>query len=251
MLFSKDYDVKYYEKNVNGNLKESSLLNFLQDIATLSAESLGFGPSFVFENNYAWVVLKYHIEIYEELKNLSSIKLKTLPRGVSKLYAFRDFEIYNSDEKCIGKAISTWALIDMETRRLLPMQKVLDFMMPFEKKDTDLAYEKIEHCESYEYKKTFDICFDDIDVNKHANNSNYVVWALASLPDDFRKHHYPVIIDINYRKEISFGGCVLSCAKIQQTSFGEETVHFINDADTGEELMSLKITWKMANIAKY
>ena len=47
MLFTKEYEIKYYEQNVNGDLKESALLNFLQDIATLSAESLGFGPSFV------------------------------------------------------------------------------------------------------------------------------------------------------------------------------------------------------------
>ena len=69
MLFTKEYEIKYYEQNVNGDLKESALLNFLQDIATLSAESLGFGPSFVFANNYAWVVLKYHIELFAPFRN--------------------------------------------------------------------------------------------------------------------------------------------------------------------------------------
>lgn len=239
MLFSKDYDVKYYEKNVNGNLKESSLLNFLQDIATLSAESLGFGPSFVFENNYAWVVLKYHIEIYEELKNLSSIKLKTLPRGVSKLYAFRDFEIYNSDEKCIGKAISTWALIDMETRRLLPMQKVLDFMPAFEKRENDLEYGKVDSFDVVTLSKTFDVRFDDIDVNRHANNSNYIVWALETLPDDFRLKHWAKNIDIKYRKEVGLGASVRSDVFVGENY----TLHKILDCSNDEELCSLKIEW--------
>lgn len=245
MLFSKEYDIKYYEQNVNGDLKESALLNFLQDSATLSAESLGFGPSFVFKNNYAWVVLKYHIELYKEIRDFASITLKTEPRGISKLYAFRDFEIYSPEGECVGKVVSTWALIDMESRRMLPMQKVLaEFMLPFEKRDGDLEYNKIEHPDELMYQKVFDVRFDDIDVNRHANNSNYIVWALETLPQDFRLTHTPNVIDIKYRKEVSLGDKVLSEAQEILTEKGLETLHVIKDEQNGEELTSLRILWR-------
>lgn len=239
MLFTKEYEVKYYEQNLIGDFKESALLNILQDIATLSAESLGFGPTFVFANNYAWVVLKYHIELYSQLKNLDTIVLKTEPRGVSKLYAFRDFEIYSKNGELLGKVVSTWALIDIETRRMLPTQKTLPMMLPFEKRESDLDYSNIEKFETPMYVKEFNVRFDDIDVNKHANNSNYIVWALESLPLDFRLDNSVECIDIKFRKEISLGGVVVS------ESIKEEnvTTHFIKDKQNGEELASVKVKW--------
>ena len=243
MMYAKEYEVKYYEQNVKGNLKESALLNLLQDAATLSAESLGFGPSFVFPNNYAWVVLKYHVELYKELNNLSSLILKTEPRGTSKLYAYRDFELYSSNNVLLGKVCSTWALIEMDSRRILPVQKILaDYMPHFEKKETDLEYEKIEDITSVDFLKEFEVRFDDIDVNHHANNSDYVVWALESLPIEFRLEHAPQKIDIKFRKEIGLGGTVVSeAAMIQNDEL--ITLHSIKRKSDNEELASLKIIW--------
>ena len=243
MMYAKEYEVKYYEQNVKGNLKESALLNLLQDAATLSAESLGFGPSFVFPNNYAWVVLKYHVELYKELNNLSSLILKTEPRGTSKLYAYRDFELYSADNVLLGKVCSTWALIEMDSRRILPVQKILaDYMPHFEKKETDLEYEKIDDITSVDFLKEFEVRFDDIDVNHHANNSDYVVWALESLPFEFRLEHAPKKIDIKFRKEIGLGGTVVSeAAMIQNDEL--ITLHSIKRKSDNEELASLKIVW--------
>lgn len=239
-MYTKKYEIKYYEQNWKGDLKESALLNFLQDIATLSAESLGFGYTFTSQNSYAWVVLKYHIELYEEIKDYSLIKIKTESRGTTKLYAFRDFEIYTRDDRLIGRAVSAWVLIDINSRKILPMQKVLSFVSPFEKKPDDLDYEKIENFDTPQYQKTFEVRYDDIDVNRHANNSNYLVWALETLPVEFRKRHYPSSIDIKYRKETTAGKKVQSCAKI----FDNYSLHIIKDAQDNEELCSVKINWK-------
>lgn len=243
MLFTKKYDVKYYEQNLKGVFKESALLNILQDIATLSAESLGFGPTFVFANNYAWVVLKYHIELYEPLVNLDTVTLKTEPRGVSKLYAFRDFEIYNNDI-LMGKVISTWALIDMNTRRMLPTQKTLPMMVSFEKRESDLDYCNIEKFDKPMYSKEYEVRFDDIDVNRHANNSNYIVWALESLPIDFRMKYCVKSIDIKFRKEISLGESVLAESILIDEADEVKSVHFIKDAKTQEELASVLVFWR-------
>ena len=235
--YIKDYEIKYYEQNVCGALKESSLLNFLQDIATLSAESLGFGPSFVFENNYAWVVLRYHIEIYNNSKYVSSVTIKTLPRGTSKLYAFRDFEVYSPDGVLLAKIVSTWMLIDINTRRPLPAQKVLPMMPAFEKQDTDLQYVNFAFDNEVTYEKSFDVRFDDIDINKHANNCNYIIWALEALSSDFRKTRTPKVIDIKYKKETGLDSTVLSQVFVDNNL----SIHKISE--NGEELCSIRVEW--------
>ena len=239
MLFKKDYEIKYYEKNVLGDLKESALLNFLQDAATLSAESLGFGPTFVFQNNYAWVVLKYHIELYKRINNFDFITLTTEPRGVSRLYAFRDFCIYSPSGDLIGKVISTWALIDMDTRRVLPAQKVLPMMFPYEKRENEIEYVKFGDVENVEYSKEFVVKFDDIDVNRHANNSNYIVWALDSLPVDFRMKNFVKTMDIKFKKEALADTKIIVVSDLKQNV----SCHKISSSD-GDELANIYIEWQ-------
>lgn len=240
MLFKKDYEIKYYEKNVLGDLKESALLNFLQDAATLSAESLGFGPTFVFQNNYAWVVLKYHIELYQRINNFDFITLTTEPRGVSRLYAFRDFCIYSPSGDLIGKAISTWALIDMDTRRVLPAQKVLPMMFPYEKRENELEYVKFGDVENVEYSKEFVVKFDDIDVNRHANNSNYIVWALDSLPVDFRMKNFVKIMDIKFKKEALADTKIAVISDLKKNA----SCHKITNCSDCDELANIYVEWQ-------
>ena len=240
----KEYEIKYYEQNVLGNLKESSLLNFLQDIATISAEKLGFGPTYVFEHNYAWVVLKYHIEIYKELKNLEKLYIKTESRGTTKLYAFRDFELYSQDRTMLASVVSAWALIDMETRRVLPMQTALNFVKPFEKREDDLDYEKIDALSRIDFQKEFEVRFEDIDVNRHANNCNYIVWALEAMDSEFRLKYRPEVIDIKYKKELKQGDIVLSCVQCEQNTNNPVTLHSIKSKSTLDEITILKIQWQ-------
>ena len=243
-VFQKDYEIKYYEQNLKGILKESALLNFMQDIATLSAESLGFGPSFVFSNNYAWVVLKYHIELYNEIKNTTKLTIKTEPRGTSRLYAYRDFEFFVNNGQLAGKAVSTWALIDINTRKLLPAQQILaDYMPHYEKRDSELDYNKILLPEKEDYQKEFEVRFDDIDINNHANNCNYIIWALESLDNDFRIKYRPAVIDIKYRKETTCGSKVISIAQKVKDNNIISTRHVIKEDNSNEELASVLIKW--------
>ena len=86
--------------------------------------------------------------------------------------------------------------------------------------------------------------FDDIDVNHHANNSNYIIWALEALDNDFRIKHHPVSIDIKYRKETSSGTKVLSIAQKLTDENKIYTRHIIKDLKNGEELSSSLIQWE-------
>jgi medium-chain acyl-[acyl-carrier-protein] hydrolase len=244
LVLSKTYDIKYYDQNMKIELKESSLLNFMQDIATISAQTHGFGPAFVFSNNYAWFVLKYHIELnpsMELTRNIDSVTLTTEPRGTNRLFAYRNFEILNPDGRKIGAASSQWALIDMTEKKMLNVEKLLPLKVKHVKREDDLDFEKIPDLEKAEYTKEFEIRFEDIDVNRHANNSNYIVWALETLPCDFRMKKNIRSFDINYKKESSLGMKINS-----QSEFVDEntTIHRLTDKQTGETLCMLKLVWR-------
>ena len=105
-------------------------------------------------------------------------------------------------------------------------------------------YEKIDSPDELMYQEVFDVRFDDIDVNRHANNSNYIVWALETLPVDFRLKHSPKTIDIKYKKEIGLNARVLSEAQQILTDGNVQTLHVIKDEQNAQDLTSLKIVWQ-------
>ena len=88
--------------------------------------------------------------------------------------------------------------------------------------------------------KIFEIRYDDIDVNCHANNGNYIIWAFEPLDFEFKSSHKLKILDIQFKKEIKFGQKVLS-----QIEFKDEntTVHVIKNAETNEDLCLLEALW--------
>lgn len=240
-MFEENVKVRYSEMDYDLVLKPSALLQFLQDMASDNAENLGFGYSFVVKNNLAWFLLKYRIEFAEYPKGLYDLTFKTQPRGYNKLFAFRDFEIW-SGEKRIGRAASTWALVNLDTKGMAPVSECLKdnpYMLPFEKQEDDLAYGKVKPPEKVDVEHEFEIRFDDLDVNKHVNNANYIVWAFEPLDFEFRKTHILKSLDMVFKKEIQYGHKVLTQIEIQ----GDKTIHIVKNKDTGEDLCMVSAEW--------
>lgn len=240
-VFEKLIKIRYSEMDYNMVLKPSSLLQFLQDLASDNAEILGFGYSYIIKNNLAWFLLKYHMEFEDYPENIYNLKIKTEARGYNKLFAFRDFALYDG-EKLLGRISSTWSLVDLTSKNIVPVPKVLSenqYMQKYEKRENDLIYKKIKLIEQINKEQIYDIRFDDIDINKHVNNANYIIWALESLDFDFRASKKLKTLDIAFKKEIKFGNKILSQVEIMQNS----TCHVLKCYETGEELCAISADW--------
>ena len=235
------YELRYDETDMNKNIKLVSLLNFMQDVAKLNAEKYGFGPEFIFSHNMAWFVLKYRIEVYEKLNNLESIEIETESRGGARLFAYRDFNFFNNG-KLIAKANSLWAIVDFQTKKMLKPQEILNNFTAYEKRENDIDFGKIPAIDNPESQKEFRIRFDDIDINQHVNNSNYVAWALETLSFDFRKNNTVKNVDIYYKKDIGLDEKIISQLKYDEQT--NTTLHSIKNANNNDELCSLKIEWE-------
>ncbi|MBQ2984255.1 MAG: hypothetical protein IJD57_05605 [Candidatus Gastranaerophilales bacterium] len=238
--FSKNINLNYSELDCNLALKPSMLFQELQDIASQNADDLGFGFSFVKENNLAWYLLKYHMEFNSYPKNIEKMTLETLSRGYSRMFAFRDFWLYNN-ENLLGKMTSTWALINKSTGEIFPFKNVPqnDNFTPFEKQTDDMSYNKIPLIENVMREKTFEVRFEDIDVNKHANNCNYIIWALETLTFEERTRKIKTL-DVNYKKEITYGETVVSQVEIKEN----QTNHVLKNAKTDDVLCSILVEWE-------
>ena len=241
-LFEETVKIRYSEMDCDLVLKPAALLQFLQDLASDNAEALDFGYSYIVKHNLAWFLLKYRIEFDEYPERLYELDIKTEPRGYNKLFAFRDFTICSND-KTIGRAASQWVLVDLESKNMANVSEVLKdntYMKPAEKRSDDLSYGKIKIPENFDIEKIFEIRYDDLDVNKHVNNANYIVWAFEPLEFDFRRTHRLKSIDIVFKKEIKYGSKVLVLTSISENI----TTHILKNAETNEELCHVQAEWK-------
>ena len=242
IVLKENIDIKYSEMDFDKSLKPYSLLNYFQDIASTSAENLGFGFSFVRKRNLMWVLLKYRIEFDEYPVGLYKIKLTTQPRGYNRLFAYRNFEIYDG-EKRIAKASSIWSLVDMTTKNIAVVENVIQnpYMPKFQQNSDDLSFAKIPAITCVDYQKEFEVRYNDIDVNQHANNGNYIIWAFEPLSFDFKSTHKLKTIDMIFKKEIKFGEKLIS--KIQMID-KNTSLHSLTHSETGDDLCLMKCEWK-------
>lgn len=211
----REFNIRYSEMDYHKVLKPSAMLNFLQDLATFAADAGGFGYDAIVAHNLGWFLLKYHMEFNDYPKNVENLLLKTEARGYNKLFALRDFEIYNAENKnLIGRVISQWALVNMDDKSMVSPADIFTFMFKMQKREDDLSFEKIHPLERIDYAEEFKVRYDDIDVNQHVNNMNYIVWAFEALPKDFKDKYKIKTLDMLYKKEIQYGNTVLSEVQI-------------------------------------
>ncbi|MCQ2738613.1 MAG: thioesterase [bacterium] len=240
--YSEKLILKYSELDQNLFLKPQALFNFLQDIASKNAEDLGFGYSHIHPNNYAWYLLKYRMEFYQYPTDIQELILVTEPRGYNKIFAYRDFEIYNKNSLTI-KIASVWAIVNTKTFAMTPISEAIPnnpHMQQFKKQEDDLSFQKIEPLEQVDLTKNFDVRYNDLDVNGHVNNSNYIVWALEPLSFDFKNSKKIKFLDIVYKKEARYSDIVTSQIQLKEDN---TTLHkLINENQ--EDLCNIKIVWE-------
>ena len=233
--------VKYSEMDHNLALKPYSLLNFLQDIASENAEKHGFGYSYIVKQNYAWFLIKYRMEFDEYPIGIYDLTLKTKPRGYNKLFAYREFELLH-DNNLLGKVFSMWTLVDIETRNpVLIANAILDNpnMLPYQKQESDLSFAKIKLNSEPSLIREFEVRYNDLDVNGHANNGNYIVWAFEPLPFDFKTNNKIKTIDMMFKKEAKYGEKL-----VVEVSFNDDktTVHIVKNMH-GDEICLVQCSW--------
>ncbi len=237
---SKDYEVRLYDMDINYKLKPNTLLNFLQDIATVAAEKSGFGHTFTQKHNLAWFLLKYRIEFDKYPQNIDVLTVKTESRGVNKLFAIRDFEIYDNNQ-LLARATSQWGLVDIQNKTMVPPLAHIPNIDKVEKRDDDLSMKKISQiAETTNNKELFKIRYSDIDTNQHVNNSTYMYWAIEALPYECLSQMNIKNIDIQYKKEIQYGHSILSKFEVHE----DKSLHSIVNSESQEELCLINIDFK-------
>lgn len=240
----KEYEIHYYEVDFRKQMKITSLIDFFGDLATCQSENLEVGMDYLFSNNLGWVLYKWDIDIHSYPKYGDKIKIKTMPYGFRRFYAYRIFEVFNEEGELIAEAKSIWFLLNIERKRPVRIESQFYKAYGIDETCKDMfEIEDISKVEDVQEEKIFNVRYDDIDTNKHVNNSKYASWAIEALPLDILLNYKLNKIKITYQKETKYGETISSKVQVRKKENTALCNHSIQDRE-GNILALIETSWE-------
>ena len=199
--FQKDFEVRSYQVDPDGKLSLTALSNLFQEIAWRHADSADFGRNLQ-EQNLSWILSRIEIKCENLPSWGDSIKVYTAGRGVDKLFAFREFLITNPAGDLLAKAMSSWVLMNVVTKRIFRPENALPPELFDPKEKPAWQPEKIRLKGALITSEKLKVRHSDLDLNNHVNNTSYVCWVENILREN-NCHTLPFLI--NYLAECVMG----------------------------------------------
>ena len=203
--------VRSYESDPRGSLSMESVCHFLQEAARNHASAFGMSVEELQVRNRTWMLSRFSTRMTMYPRTGEELSVMTWPSGIHRLYALRDFRVYDGSRRFVGEAVSAYLVIDVERRRPVRVGELLDGFLP-ERTHSQIpaALRKLEDFKGGDATRSFDVRYSDLDTNEHVNSMGYVQWVLESVPRDIRASRAPQEVTINYLAELHYGDRVKS-----------------------------------------
>ncbi|MBR2290275.1 MAG: hypothetical protein IJ867_06805 [Clostridia bacterium] len=233
MYIEHEFFVGFRDVDYRNNLKIKSALSYLEDIAGIHSNIAGYGLLDIEKNKKTWVLINWKVEFLRRPRYAENLKVKTWSNGTEKIYALRDFYMYDEKGEIVVRATSKWVLIDIEK---MGIAKLTDEVMNAYTTEPDKAFdekvEKLKEPEGYIDSVEVKITKDMIDVNGHVHNINYMDFVTQIMPIEVMQNAKTV--EVLYKKEIRDVDKIKCFYQVQDgyhyvviKSEDEQTVHAI------------------------
>jgi acyl-ACP thioesterase len=205
--FQEEFKIRATEIDFDQKATLPAICNLLQEVAGNHAQELQFDITDLQQDKLTWVLHRLCVKMYRYPDWRETITIQTWPSSGDGLRAYRDFLILDSDENIIGKSLSYWLMMNIESRRPTRIpQKILDMaptniehVLPV----TDGNFKDIKNPDA---TQCFDVRKTDLDLNRHVNNVRFIEWALSCVPENETVSE----IDIKFMAESVFGDTALA-----------------------------------------
>ena len=177
--------IRTYECGADGTVKIASLMQLMQEAAALHAEQLGFGREKMDGLDGYWVLSNVRVEIAGLPKWREEVTIRTWPSGYSRLIASREFIGADRNGRELLRAGTEWMVLDKQRGRPKNLLH-LDLALP--RSGTKALQETLSRLEPFVGDVVVDrvrVGRSAIDLNGHANNTEYVRWGLDALSRQF------------------------------------------------------------------
>jgi acyl-ACP thioesterase len=211
-IWEETFTVRFGSIDRSDRLTLDAVFEFFQEAAICHAENLGVGREEMSRTGQAWILSRMTVLVDRRPAYCETVTVRSWPRGGEKLFAMRNYDIRDKDNIPVVSARSAWLIVDMEKRRPLRPQSVMDNLplndgvdaLAPEAGGTASLVERNNLQKAAERKARY----TDVDYNGHVNNVRYIQWIEDALDPQLLEKAQKMRFDINYLHEILGGETV-------------------------------------------
>lgn len=205
LFWEETYRITTYHTGPNAKASFTALCDFFQETAWQHANYAKLGYFDLKEKGYMWVLSRLRVVVNGYPNWNEEVKVLTWPKFADRLFAYRDFELRNKNDKILACATSAWLILDVETRR---PQRMSDFSGDMEFLEEQNALEDSLKKLSFhveDKKERFYVKHSQLDLNNHVNNVKYIEWIIDAHPTEILKSFEVKDFRVDFLGELKLG----------------------------------------------
>ena len=184
-----------------GRVRLAALCRQMLTCGGAHAEARGFGAT----STLGWVIARLAVKIERMPKWRENYYIETWTRNLYHGFTDRCFRVVDEDGEIIASALSTYALMNLETRSSVDLngdigQRLVECMLP----DEAIPLRRIPAInrtpvEEVSFRRRPQ--YSDVDINGHMNSIRTLEHIIDYLPLEYLNTHTATDLVINYMQE--------------------------------------------------
>jgi acyl-ACP thioesterase len=205
-IWKEEFTVRFGAVDRSDRLTLAAVFDVFQELAISHAETLGVGRDALAASRQGWILSRMSVVVDSRPKWGETVIARSWPRGADRLFAVRDYDIRDRDGRALVRGRSGWLVLDMDRRRPLRVQPIMEKFPLNEGLDAlPGAPAGLETRENLEKAAERRAAYSDIDYNGHVNNARYIPWIQDIAGAEILEKADRIRFDINYLNEIKYG----------------------------------------------
>lgn len=181
MSLALKHKVRTFECDKFDKMKPDCVMKYMQEAAThqMTEEHLPYDT--LLERGVALLINRMDIEFYEPIDKFSEVTFRSWPCREKGATLPRKYTV-EKDGKELAFALGQWSMVDTKTMKIMRPSEV-DFSSFTIEEGNTLSCERFKVPEGLEKVADIKIGYNDVDVNSHLNNTNYLKMVQDYIPE--------------------------------------------------------------------
>jgi len=215
-IYTQETTIRFADIDQSDTLTMASTFDLFQEAAINHAEMLGRGREAMRQSGQVWILSRISVFMERRPQFGEEVTIRTWPRGASKLFVIRDYDIHSSGGVDV-RGRSGWLVVDLEKHRPLRPQTVME-SMPLNEGENALPGANLQGNDppsalavrefTPEQSVLRRVCYSDIDYNGHVNNTRYIQWIQDLIEPEILETARQMRLDVNYLSEARYGEAI-------------------------------------------
>jgi len=214
LIQTQSFQIQFYDTEPGGLAGPPAICRYMEAASHGQTQKLGLSLGQVLESNRMWVLSHLSLRVFDFPAVGDHVSVQTWATTRTKgIRAYRDFRMYDSNDRILAEASSFWLLLDATTRRPVRLPATVFQMCHDESVEPEpVDVEVLESIPEDTAGEHFKTHWGDLDENGHANNIRYIEWMLASVPNQVRSKTRLKELKIQFKEEVRLGEELVSAS---------------------------------------